>query len=845
MRSGPLAQVFPVLRRVEGFVTPMQRLALDPLEIRSRAFSAMREMLGRLGEKRALVVLIDDMQWADADSLALLAEVLRPPEAPAMLLVATIRASVLSGEATAQAKVAILHDLASLPGDVRHMQLSRLTDDEACELAASLLQRAGGAPGEPGTAGGPHSAETIAREAQGHPFFIDALVRHAVLTGSGGADGLEEALWSSIASLEPAARRLMELVAVAPGPIAQEVLAAAADVAPEALGRHLARLRIGHLISVTGMRSLDTAEPYHDRVRAAVRAHLDAPTLAELHGALATALERTGSTDVEALALHWREAGHAEPAAVYAARAADASANALAFDQAAKLYEWAIELGRHELAERSALLEKLGDAYASAGRGRRAAEAYVEAARGAHVARALDLQRRGADQLIRAGHLDEGMAAMGRVLASIGIGMPRSTLSALVQYLAYRAFLRLRGLRFRTRDVSQILATEITRVDVCWSLAFGLGLADVVRGAAFQARNLVLALRIGEPYRIARALAIEAVSVSRGGGPSLRRAESLLEHSRVLATETREPYATAWVELASGTAYFLSGRYKQGVEHLERATSAFLEIPGALWELDSTLFFLLMCLTYLGRIGRVAREIPKAMRDARLRGDLYAAVNLRIGWANLAWLALDDADAALTQIDEAMAEWSQEGFHLEHYYELIARANALLYGGRAREAHADVVARWPSLRRSLLLSTVQAVRLQAWLLLGRCAVAAAEQDESRRATLLREAERAARRVERERIPSKTALATLLRAGIAGALSDTDRAATLLRAAAPAIDAADMALNAAAARRTLGKLLGGDEGRALVDQAEAWMRSESIKNPARMTAMLAPGFAKLG
>jgi hypothetical protein len=67
---------------------------------------------------------------------------------------------------------------------------------------------------------------------------------------------------------------------------------------------------------------------------------------------------------------------------------------------------------------------------------------------------------------------------------------------------------------------------------------------------------------------------------------------------------------------------------------------------------------------------------------------------------------------------------------------------------------------------------------------------------------------------------------------------------LLREAASGFDAADMALYAAAARRTLGKLVAGDEGRALVENAEEWMRSESIKNPARMAAMLTPGFAKV-
>ena len=50
----------------------------------------------------------------------------------------------------------------------------------------------------------------------------------------------------------------------------------------------------------------------------------------------------------------------------------------------------------------------------------------------------------------------------------------------------------------------------------------------------------------------------------------------------------------------------------------------------------------------------------------------------------------------------------------------------------------------------------------------------------------------------------------------------------------------MALHAAASRRCRGLLLGGEEGRALVQSADAWMANERILNPERMTAMLAPG-----
>jgi hypothetical protein len=51
----------------------------------------------------------------------------------------------------------------------------------------------------------------------------------------------------------------------------------------------------------------------------------------------------------------------------------------------------------------------------------------------------------------------------------------------------------------------------------------------------------------------------------------------------------------------------------------------------------------------------------------------------------------------------------------------------------------------------------------------------------------------------------------------------------------------MAGHAAAARRRLGRLVGGDEGATLVGAADAWMHAQDVRRPERMTAVLTPGF----
>src|SRR5262249_31624227 len=90
---GLLAQVFPVLQRVEVVARAGDsRLAgLDEQQVRQRAFRALRSLLKRISRHSLIVWFIDDLQWGDADSAEALFEVFRPPEAPAVLFLGAYR----------------------------------------------------------------------------------------------------------------------------------------------------------------------------------------------------------------------------------------------------------------------------------------------------------------------------------------------------------------------------------------------------------------------------------------------------------------------------------------------------------------------------------------------------------------------------------------------------------------------------------------------------------------------------------------------------------------------------------------------------------------------------------
>jgi predicted ATPase len=64
-----LARLFPVLGRVPAVAAGRRQESVDAIEMRQRGFSALRRLLTRIGERRPLVMWIDDLQWGDHDKI--------------------------------------------------------------------------------------------------------------------------------------------------------------------------------------------------------------------------------------------------------------------------------------------------------------------------------------------------------------------------------------------------------------------------------------------------------------------------------------------------------------------------------------------------------------------------------------------------------------------------------------------------------------------------------------------------------------------------------------------------------------------------------------------------------
>ena len=304
-------------------------------------FAEVRRRLAQAARRSGLLLVLDDLQWADEASAVLLADVVRQLRGTLILVLATYRESAASDDDTS----------AGL--------LPRLSADANTERV-DLLGLAAGAVGDMLLAAGlPASADQageVHSETGGNPFLVRELARMLAEQRRGGPvpGRVAEATAHRLAQLSDPARALARTAAVAGNNFSAGVVARILEVRVLALLGPLDECRAAGFL-VAGDRPGDHRFS-HALVRSAVAAGLSAAEQRRLHAAAADAIEALYEGRLELhlaeVARHRVEASLPGDRAVAVAAceaAAGVAAESLAFEEAVRLYRQALSVGEGEI----------------------------------------------------------------------------------------------------------------------------------------------------------------------------------------------------------------------------------------------------------------------------------------------------------------------------------------------------------------------------------------------------------------------------------------------------------------------------------------------------------------
>jgi DNA-binding SARP family transcriptional activator len=333
-RASDLIPLLPDLdARVPGVAEPVPA---EPDIERLRTLEAAAALLEAAGATAPVLLVLDDLHWADDLSLLLLRHLLRADAAVRLLVLATYRDTEPSRSPLLAEVVTGLARRA----DVGRLELGPLAETDV----AAILAHAGRQPSLAGR---------VRTATEGNPFFVGEVV-HALGNdrdlGAALTPRVRDVVRWRLARLPEGTTDVLAAAAVAGAEFEADVLAAALDVELERALDALEAAQRARLVRPMGI--LDRFTFAHALVREAIVDELPAGRRVRLHVRIAHALERAAATRAVPagdLAAHFDAAGSLVDATQtlrYAREAGDEAAARLAFDIAAEQYERALRAHR-------------------------------------------------------------------------------------------------------------------------------------------------------------------------------------------------------------------------------------------------------------------------------------------------------------------------------------------------------------------------------------------------------------------------------------------------------------------------------------------------------------------
>jgi DNA-binding winged helix-turn-helix (wHTH) protein len=353
--GGELALLVPELRnRIPELASPPPS---DPEGQRYCLFEAVAAMLAVASRARSILLMFDDLHWADRPTLLLLRHVMRSARAASFAIVATYRESELDRT----------HPLAEMLSKLRRergitrLVLRGLNIAHVTALVNSIV-----GPNAPS-----QLPQRVMESTDGNPFFATEMLQHlkeaGTITEVGGmsartidhiglSEGIKEVIGQRLSRLSESCNRVLSIASIVGREFDATVIEAAADLQDNAVLDALEQATRAQLISESQEVS-GRFEFMHALIRETLYSELSSPRRARLHRRVADAIERLSQDEpnppLAELAYHFSQAASADAAdkAVdYATRAGDRAADGLAHEEAARLFDIALhslEL-RHE-----------------------------------------------------------------------------------------------------------------------------------------------------------------------------------------------------------------------------------------------------------------------------------------------------------------------------------------------------------------------------------------------------------------------------------------------------------------------------------------------------------------
>lgn len=819
-RPAAMLRLFPVLARVPALSErTLDQDFGDPVRVRRAAFESLVELFARLSERRPLVLVVDDAQWADQESFQLLRELVDGADPPSLLCALTARPrQELDGPVTEA-----LDELRSLEC-CDALELDGLPFEDARILAAQLL--------------GPDSPEEraaqIATESGGHPMFVGELVRYA-RDGKGRDQAsltIEAALGARLSDLEPPALRVLEVAAVAVSPVPLRVLIDAMDLGQDTVARELATLRVARLLrSDRGGR----VSCSHDWVRRAVLEQIPADRLRQVHGALATRLAALDDVDRAELAAHWEASDQPQRAPEqWEAAARDASA-ALGFERAAELYGRVLAAREGALDEAGQARVRLAQAHvlASAGRSAEAAHGYLSCIDAAAPVDALKLRRLAAQHLLQSANIEEGLPVARELLADEGHPLPGSTMAAFFRILWHRTVIACSRAPMPTEVDANLTPQTLRRLELLFGLAPVLTWVDLYSGLELGARYTRDALASGHPLHMGLALSQEPMSLVMRGA-SRARVDAMMDRVMAIARVADDPRVYAAVDTTRGLMAMLEWRADEAVAHFTSGEQHLGPTSGhSAFDLALVRSFVLGAHALRADFAQAARLSERWLREAQARDDRFASSNLVLnGQAAIRHLLADRPDRAKAEVEQAAALWPDEPVGLPHFGAFGARQQVYAYEDWVET---QAIAQRDS-ERLMKSPAASPAPLKGGILQGAalaCLGAAVQLTGDERKRMARLGERTAVKLGRTFAPSRDH-ALMFRAEAAMLLGRRGAARDLMANVSPCAPVLDRR-----AEITRALIEGGAVARDRIARARQWLGEQGFVSPDRALLWLHP------